>query len=55
MRLVRWAAGKFLGSLMGGSPVSDPLSGLRAYRVIVLKKAFRELEEGETLVHADGW
>jgi hypothetical protein len=31
------------------------LSGLRAYRVIVLKKAFRQLADGEALVQGDGW
>lgn len=55
VRLVRWAARKFLRGLMGGAPVSDPLSGLRAYRVIVLKKAFRDLEESDRLIRSDGW
>lgn len=55
VRLVRWAARKFLRRLMGGSPVSDPLPGLRAYRVIVLKKAFREMEETTRLIRSDGW
>lgn len=54
-RMVRWAARKFLGGVMGGAPVSDPLPGLRAYRIIVLKKALRELEEGEPLIRSDGW
>lgn len=54
-RMVRWAARKFLRSLMGGAPVSDPLPGLRAYRIIVLKKALRELEDGEPLLRSDGW
>ncbi|MDX1646635.1 MAG: glycosyltransferase family 2 protein [Longimicrobiales bacterium] len=54
VRLVRWAARTFLRRIMGGSPVSDPLAGLRVYRVIVLKKAFRELEEGP-LIHSEGW
>lgn len=55
VRLVRWAANKFLRGLIAGAPVSDPLAGLRAYRVIVVKKAMRELEEGEHLIHSDGW
>ena len=54
-RMVRWAARKFLRSVVGGAPVSDPLPGLRAYRVIVLKKALRELEDGEPLIRSDGW
>ncbi|MDX1493311.1 MAG: glycosyltransferase family 2 protein [Longimicrobiales bacterium] len=55
MRTVRWAVEKFLGGLLRNAPVSDPLPGLRAYRVIVLKKAFREMEEGESLIRSDGW
>lgn len=55
VRLVRWAARKFLRGAVGGAPVSDPLAGLRAYRVIVLKKALRDLEEGESLIRSDGW
>jgi len=55
VRMVRWAARTFLRGLMGGSPVSDPLGGFRAYRVIVLKKALRDLEEGEALIRSDGW
>lgn len=55
IRIVRWAASRFLRRLMGGSPVSDPLAGLRAYRMIVVKKALRDLPEGETLIHTDGW
>lgn len=54
-RLVRWAARKLLRGTIGGAPVSDPLSGLRAYRVIVLKKAMREIEDGQPLLHCDGW
>ncbi len=50
-RLARFAA----GGVLRRSPVSDPLGGLRAYRVIVLKKAIRELPEGAPLVRSDGW
>jgi glycosyltransferase involved in cell wall biosynthesis len=50
-RLARYA----LGRAWGGAPVSDPLCGFRMYRVIVLKKAFRELADGEPLVRRDGW
>lgn len=50
-RLARYA----LGRVWGGAPVSDPLCGLRMYRVIVLKKAFRDLAEDESLVASDGW
>lgn len=55
---VRWGrklARHALGRVHGGAPVSDPLCGLRLYRIIVLKKAFRELAEGESLVSSEGW
>jgi glycosyltransferase involved in cell wall biosynthesis len=55
VRMVRWAARTFLRRLIGGAPVSDPMAGLRAYRVIVLKKALREVDEGESLIRSDGW
>jgi glycosyltransferase involved in cell wall biosynthesis len=57
-RSVRWArrlARVALGGVLRSAPVSDPLSGLRAYRVIVLKKAIRELPEGAPLIRSDGW
>jgi glycosyltransferase involved in cell wall biosynthesis len=55
MRTARWAARTFLRGLMGGSPVSDPLSGFRAYRVIVLKKALRDQAGTDPIVRSDGW
>jgi hypothetical protein len=55
MRLARWGARIFMGGAYGKAPVSDPLSGLRAYRVIVLKKAFRESPEKDSVVTSDGW
>jgi glycosyltransferase involved in cell wall biosynthesis len=55
MRLVRWAARALLRWVVARAPVSDPLSGLRAYRAIVLKKALRDRPEDEPLIHADGW
>jgi glycosyltransferase involved in cell wall biosynthesis len=54
-RFARWVVSTFRRGLMAGSPVSDPLAGLRAYRVIVLKKALRDRPESDPLVHADGW
>ena len=54
-RTVRWAARTFLRKLISGAPVSDPLAGLRAYRVIVLKKAFRDRSEDDPLIRSDGW
>lgn len=55
MRAVRWTALHFLGGIARGAPVSDPLAGLRAYRVIVLKKAMRDLAPDRPLLRADGW
>lgn len=55
VRMVRWAAGTFLRRVIAGAPVSDPLAGLRAYRVIVLKKALRDRNEEDRLIHSDGW
>lgn len=53
VRVVRWLTAKLLVGKLTGSPVTDPLGGMRAYRVIVLKKALREREE--PLVRSDGW
>lgn len=36
------------------SPLTDPLSGVRAYRVMVLKRALEEAGDGP-LLHLDGW
>jgi glycosyltransferase involved in cell wall biosynthesis len=49
-RFARWAAPIVLGRTHQGAPVSDPLCGFRAYRLIVLKKALRD--RGEPLVTA---
>jgi len=54
-RLVRRFARTFLRGVFGNAPVSDPLSGLRAYRVIVLRKALRDLPEATRFVETDGW
>ena len=37
VRVARWMAPLLLGRTFRGAPVSDPLSGFRAYRLIVLK------------------
>jgi glycosyltransferase involved in cell wall biosynthesis len=50
---VRWLTRTLLRGKLAGVPVSDPLSGMRAYRVIVLKKALRE--RPEPLIRSDGW
>jgi dolichol-phosphate mannosyltransferase len=49
-RGARW----LLGQVFRGAPVSDPLCGLRAYRIISLKKALRELGD-RPLSSSDGW
>lgn len=54
IRFARWAAPKILGSSLRACPVSDPLSGYRIYRVIVLKKALRDLGESPLIRHP-GW
>ena len=55
MRRARRAAKTVLRGRLGSAPVSDPLSGFRAYRAIVLKKALREQEDSQGLVRSDGW
>lgn len=54
VRLARWAAPRILKSSLSACPVSDPFSSFRIYRVIVLKKALRDL--GDTpLIQLRGW
>ncbi len=48
-RIARW-----LLKAVKGAPVSDPLAGMRAYRVIVLKKALRDAGS-RPLIRSDGW
>ena len=55
MRWTRRLSGVFLRRLVRTAPVSDPFSGLRAYRVIVLKKAYRDMAEDQYLTTSDGW
>lgn len=50
---VRWVTERLLKRVLGRAPVSDPLGGLRAYRVIVLKKALRD--RAMPLLTLDGW
>jgi len=54
-RLALWAVSKFRRGLIRNAPVSDPLTGLRAYRGIVLKKALRDRPESDRLIRSDGW
>lgn len=55
IRLVRGFARALLRGVVARAPVSDPLSGLRAYRVIVLKKALRAGPTEEPLMRSEGW
>jgi glycosyltransferase involved in cell wall biosynthesis len=55
MRMARGIARLLLGGVARGAPVSDLLSGFRAYRLIVVKKALRDLEDGRPLLVCDGW
>lgn len=53
---VKWArriAPMVLGKTYAKAPVSDPLCGFRAYRLVVLKKAFRD--QPGPLLTGDGW
>ena len=54
-RVARWLARTALAGVFRGAPVSDPLSGLRAYRLIVLKKALRDVAPHDAFVRCDGW
>ena len=54
VRVARRMAPWVLGRAFGGAPVSDPLSGFRAYRLIVLKKALAEFR-GKPFLTTDGW
>ncbi len=54
IRLARWAAPRILGGSLKECPVSDPFSSLRIYRVIVLKKALRDLGDAP-LIQWPGW
>lgn len=55
VRILRRIAPYVLGSAHSAAPVTDPLSGYRACRVIVVKKALRELADGGALLTSDGW
>jgi dolichol-phosphate mannosyltransferase len=54
VRVARRMAPWVLGKAFGRAPVSDPLSGFRAYRLIVLKKALAEFR-GKPFLTTDGW
>jgi dolichol-phosphate mannosyltransferase len=54
VRVARRVAPWVLGKAFGGAPVSDPISGFRAYRLIVLKKALAKFN-GKTFLTTEGW
>lgn len=55
LRVARRFARLALGRTWRQAPVSDPVSGLRAYRVIVLRKAFRDTSPDQPLLSSEGW
>ncbi|HKJ03494.1 MAG TPA: glycosyltransferase family 2 protein [Longimicrobiales bacterium] len=55
MRRARRFAHLALGAVWKTAPVSDPVTGLRAYRVIVLKKALRDVPDDRPVVGSEGW
>lgn len=54
VRFARWAAPRLMGRSLEACPVSDPFCGFRVYRVIVLKKALRDLGDAPLTTRA-GW
>ncbi len=54
VRFARLAAPWILGRAHRAAPVTDPLTGYRAYRVIVLKKALRDRGDAP-LITGQGW
>jgi glycosyltransferase involved in cell wall biosynthesis len=55
MRRARRFAGLALGGTWKKAPVSDPVTGMRAYRIIVLKKALRDVPDDQPVVGSEGW
>ena len=53
VRFSTWAAPILLGRTLKSAPVPDPLCGMRAYRVIVLRKALRDRDR--PLIRKRGW
>ncbi len=54
VRLLRWLTGRMLSGIQANAPVRDPLCGLRAYRVVVVRKALRERDD-RPLATGSGW
>lgn len=53
-RVARWAAPRLMKASLKSCPVSDPFNSFRIYRVIVLKKALRDLGS-VPLIQNRGW
>ena len=53
VKVARWMAPFVLGRAYAGAPVSDPLCGFRAYRLVVLKQALRD--RPGPLLPKEGW
>lgn len=54
VRWSRWLAERVLGEARRRAPVSELLEGLRVYRIIVLKKAFRE-DDARVVASGERW
>lgn len=54
VRFARWLGGVAIGRMASGTSGGDWLAGFRAYRVVVVKKAIREVGD-RRLVTTDGW
>jgi hypothetical protein len=54
-RALRFLARVVSGRAVRDAPVADPFSGFRAYRLIVVRKALRDVGEAGDLATVDGW
>ena len=54
IRFAHWLGGMAIGRMVSGTSGGDWLVGFRAYRVIVVRKAIREVGD-RPLVSTDGW
>jgi len=54
LRVARWMADRIIAPVRRGAPVSDLTCGFRVYRVVVLRKALREVGD-RPLLTRHGW
>jgi hypothetical protein len=54
VRWARWFAPRVMGAVWARSPVTDPSTGFRAYRAIVLRKMLADHRDAP-LMSRDGW